>query len=181
MPTWAWILIVVAVVVVLAGIALGWQQANRSKRLQDNFGPEYDRALDERGDRREAERELRARERRHDELELRPLDEETRVRYARAWRETQATFVDDPNGALTAADRLIGSVMRDRGYPLDDFEQRAADLSVEHPTVVDNYRRAHSVAVLGESGAADTEDQRQAFQRYRDLFAELVGSEERRV
>ena len=165
MPTWAWIVIVVAVVVVLAGVAMGWRQANRSKRLRDNFGPEYDRAIADRGDRREAERDLREREDRHAQLELRPLDEAARVRYARAWRETQATFVDDPNGALTAADRLIGSVMRDRGYPLDDFEQRAADLSVEHPTVVDNYRRAHDVAVLGANGAAGTEDQRQAFQR----------------
>ena len=175
MDTWVWIVIAVAVVVVLAAVL--WVVADRRRRrqqLQEGFGPEYDRTLAEAPSRREAEAELRERQERHDEFDIRPLSPDARERYTREWETTQAKFVDDPEGAIRDADDLIQSVMRERGYPVEDFDQRAADLSVDHPDVVENYREGHDLARRTVRGEGDTESLRQAIVHYRALFAELV-------
>lgn len=170
------LVVVLAVVVLLAVGAAIWLflQQRHSAELRDHFGPEYEHALRQSGDRRQAERELEARKERVEQLHLKPLDPEDRTRYADAWRATQAHFVDDPAAAIGEADRLIGEVMQHRGYPAGDFEARAADLSVEYPEVVSNYRAAHRLAEANERGQATTEDLRQAMVHYRALFAELV-------
>src|ERR687884_55880 len=118
---------------------------------------------------------LRARQKRRDELDVKPLDPAARERYAEEWQATQARFVDDPGGAITEADVLIQRVMRERGYPVEDFEQRAADVSVDHPDVVNNYRAAHGISIAHERERATTEDLRVAMQHYRSLFDELLG------
>jgi hypothetical protein len=146
----------------------------RTGRLQDQFGPEYDRTVDSADSRRKAEAELQAREERRRELDIRPLTEAARSRYVETWRITQAQFVDDPRGAVRSADSLIQSVMADRGYPVDDFEQRAADISVDHPHVVENYREGHRLALESAGGDESTESLRQAMRHYRALFDELV-------
>ena len=174
MPTWVWIAIAAAAVVLLLLVLLAAVRRSRRRRLQLRFGPEYERTVDQSDSRREAESELRERERRHEEYELRELDRGTAARYREDWQHAQAVFVDDPPGAINEADRLIKRVMEDRGYPVADFEQRAADLSVEHADVIDNYRDAHAIAVSSESGKATTEDLRRAMKRYRTLFDELV-------
>jgi hypothetical protein len=175
MPTWAWIIIVVvAAVIVLAAIA-AWMQQRRRSQLQDRFGSEYDHTVSERGERRAAEKELADRERKRERLDIVPLSPEAQARYSASWQGVQGHFVDDPVGAVNEADRLVTDVMRDRGYPIDDFEQRAADISVDHPDVVQNYRAAHAVYVKASDGnAAGTEDLRQGFVHYRALFEELL-------
>jgi hypothetical protein len=178
MSTWLWIVIVVLAVLVIGAIAAAASRRRRTSQLQAGFGPEYDRTLDRTGDRAEAEADLRDRQSRHDELELHPLDGTTRARYLDEWQSTQAIFVDDPQSAITHADGLIQRVMRDRGYPVDDFEDRAAIVSVDHPVVVEQYRRAHAIAVVSGEGRAETEDLRQAMQDYRALFNELVETTE---
>jgi FtsZ-interacting cell division protein ZipA len=165
------ILIVVALLVVLALFA-GRQR--RSRRLRDRFGPEYDRTVAETGDRKEAESRLQERTERRQRLDIVPLDPADRDRYVEAWRQTQARFVDEPAEATREADRLVTDVMRKRGYPIDDFEQRAADISVDHPQVVDDYRAAQAIAAANERGEASTEDLRQALVHYRSLFEELL-------
>jgi FtsZ-interacting cell division protein ZipA len=165
------ILIVLALLVVLALLA-GRQR--RSRRLQERFGPEYDRTVAEAGDRKEAESRLEERTARRQQLDIVPLDPADRARYVEAWRLTQARFVDEPAEATREADRLITAVMRDRGYPIDDFEQRAADVSVDHPQVVDDYRAAQAIAAANERSEASTEDLRQALVHYRSLFEELL-------
>jgi hypothetical protein len=165
------ILIVLALLVVLALVA-GRQR--RSRRLKDRFGPEYDRTVADAGDRKAAESQLEERTARREQLDIVPLDPADRARYLEAWRQTQARFVDEPAEATREADRLITSVMRDRGYPIDDFEQRAADVSVDHPQVVDDYRAAHAIAAANERSEASTEDLRQALVHYRSLFEELL-------
>jgi hypothetical protein len=174
MDTWVWIVIAVAIVVAVA--ALLWAVANnrRRKELQEGFGPEYDRTVDEAGSRRRAESELSDREKRREKLDIRPLAPGTRDRFADRWRTVQERFVDDPNGALKDAHVLVVEVMRERGYPTDDFEQRAADVSVDHPHVVENYRSAYAIS---ERDEADTEEQRQAMVHYRALFDELLETE----
>jgi hypothetical protein len=174
MPTWGWILIAVAVVVVLA--AIGWSAiaARRRKGLQERFGNEYDRTVADAPSRRQAEADLAEREKRREELEIRPLKPEAQQRYASEWRQTQERFVDDPAGAVGEADRLIQQVMRERGYPVEDFEQRAADLSVDHPEVISNYRAAHAISIANERGKASTEDLRTAIVHYRALFTDLL-------
>jgi hypothetical protein len=174
MDTWVWIAIAAVAAVVVLGVLWGAARTRRSRSLQDRFGREYDRAVEHAGDRREAERELREREKRHDELDLRPLSPEARDRYVEEWRATQGRFVDDPTGAVADADRLVQRVMRDRGYPVDDFEQRAADISVEHPELVEKYRTAHGIAQASERGEASTEDLRHSVRHYRALFVELL-------
>ena len=168
MPGWAWALIAVAAVVVIAVVVWRALAARRTRGLQERFGPEYDRTLDRTDDRREAEADLAAREKRRQELDIRPLTTAARERYLTQWQTVQARFVDDPSGAVQEADSLIQSVMRERGYPVDDFEQRAADISVDHPQVVENYRQGHRLR------SGDTEAQRQAMVHYRGLFEELV-------
>jgi FtsZ-interacting cell division protein ZipA len=174
MDTWVWIVIAVVVAIVVLGILATALRTRRSRSLQDRFGREYDRTVDKAGGRREAEQELREREKRHDELELRPLSQDVRERYLQQWQVTQGQFVDDPKGAVSKADDLVQRVMRDRGYPVDDFEQRAADISVEHPDLVEKYRTANGIARASERGEASTEDLRHSVRHYRALFVELL-------
>ena len=169
------IVIVAIVLIVLIGAAVVVTRQRRSQQLKRGFGPEYDRTLEERGgDRREAEAELRERQERHRELDLRSLSSETRNRYVDRWRDVQARFVDDPGESIADADLMIQAVMRELGYPVDEFEQRAADISVDHPEVVSNYRAAHGISIAHERGSATTDDLRQALIHYRALFNELL-------
>jgi len=174
METWVWIVIGVVVAIVVLGVLLSALRTRRTRSLQGRFGREYDRTVDKAGGRREAEQELMEREKRHEELELRPLSQDARERYLQQWQATQGRFVDDPTGAVSEADDLVQRVMRDRGYPVDDFEQRAADISVEHPELVEKYRTANGIARASERGEASTEDLRHSVRHYRALFVELL-------
>ncbi len=171
-----WIPIVIAIVVVLVIAAIVWSvvQSRRRKRLREHFGPEYDHVVEETGSRREAARELEARERRVDELDIRPLKPEEAEAFGREWHDVQAKFVDNPQLATAEADDLVARVMRSRGYPVTDFERRAADVSVHHPGVVEHYRTAHDLAQRAGRGEASTEDLRQALIHYRALFDDLL-------
>jgi hypothetical protein len=168
--------IIVAVVAVLVIGALVWFAMNkrRTEQLREQFGPEYDRTLEDLGDRKDAESELAARRTRRAELDIRPLDPIWRRRYAEQWKDVQSRFVDEPAAALTQANGLVIMVMRERGYPTEDFEQRAADVSVDHPQVVQNYRAANAISERVGSDQASTEDMRQGMVHYRSLFAELL-------
>jgi hypothetical protein len=166
------VLIVIVVVLVLAAILLG--RRRRTERLQDRFGPEYERTVAREGDRRAAESQLAERAKRRLGLDIVELDPAVRARYLEAWRSTQGKFVDDPAAATREADTLVATVMRERGYPVDDFDQRAADISVDHPKVAEDYRAAHAVSQANEQGLATTDDLRQAFVHYRSLFVELL-------
>jgi hypothetical protein len=174
MPAWGWIVIVAAMLVVVAVI---WAVMSRRRTagLRQTFGPEYDRTVKETDGRRKAESELAARRERREELDIRPLTPAARSRYEDGWRQVQMAFVDDPSRALGDADEVVILVMRERGYPMDDFDQRASDLSVDHPDVVQNYRAAHGIAMANGQGRASTEDLRQAMVHYRSLFEELLG------
>jgi hypothetical protein len=173
MEAWGWILILLVVVAVVG--AVWWVGSRRrSIRLQDRFGPEYERAVSRADTPAEAEAELEAREVRLGRLDIRPLEPDERERFLLEWKEVQARFVDDPTGAVGAADRLVSEVMLARGYPMDDFERRAADVSVDHPNVVENYRAAHAVFLTTKERKAQTEELRKAFVHYRALFAELL-------
>jgi len=176
MATWVWIVIAVAAVVVLALVLWSALRARRTRTLQQGFGPEYDRTVADAPSKREAEAELSERQKRREELDIRPLDAAARERYAEAWQVTQARFVDEPGGAIAEADVLIQQVMRERGYPVEDFDQRAADVSVDHPEVVNNYRAAHGISIAHERERATTEDLRRAMVHYRSLFDELLES-----
>jgi len=170
------IIIIVAVVAALAIIAAVWMfmQKKRTDQLRSRFGPEYERMLETDGDRRHAEAVLKERQQRVAKLDIRPLSAEDRQRFEQAWKREQAHFVDDPKGAVAEADRLIGEAMRARGYPLGDFEQRAADISVDHPMVVENYRLAHEIALKDRRNEAGTEELRKAMMHYRALFEDLL-------
>ena len=174
MPSWVWVVIALAAVVVLAIVVWQALARRRTGQLQEQFGPEYDRTVGTAESKREAEAELQAREERRRELEIRPLPSAARYRYLEAWQGVQSQFVDDPSAAVARADELIQSVMSERGYPVEDFEQRAADVSVDHPQVVENYREGHRLAQSSANGSGSTEDLRQAMRRYRALFDELV-------
>jgi hypothetical protein len=174
MPTWAWILIAIAAVIVVAGVVTTALTQRRTRRLRDRFGPEYDRAVQQGESRRKAEAELGSRVERRERLEIRPVSPDARDRYLESWRQVQTRFVDNPAGAVTSADTLVATVMNERGYPMDDFERRAADISVDHPQVVERYRSAHGIAEKNNRGEATTEDLRQALKHYRALFEELV-------
>jgi hypothetical protein len=169
-------ILLVAVIVVLV-IAVAWLLSRRrqSAQLRTRFGSEYDRTLEDTGDRRAAESELRARQDRVAALDIRPLEAGDRDRYAAEWRQVQALFVDEPRAAIDHADELIGRVMKDRGYPVTDFERRVADVSVDHPDVVEHYRVAHRIASSADRLGTDTEDLRQAMVHYRALFEDLLG------
>ena len=171
------IVIAVAVVASLAIAAFVISRRRRSEHLRQHFGREYEHALETTGDRSKAEAELAEREKRVGKLDLRSLDGKERDQFVARWTEVQARFVDDPPRAVAAADGLLGEVMTARGYPVRDFDQRAGDISVDHPTVVEHYRTAHDIAVRHERGQADTEELRQAMIHYRALFDELVGAE----
>jgi hypothetical protein len=174
------VLIVVIVVLVLAAAGVMLFQRRRTERLQEHYGPEYERTLSQAGDRRAGEAQLTEREKRHRELDIRDLRAEERDRFASSWAEIQREFVDDPKRAVRDADMLILEIMQSRGYPVgddgDDFERRAEDISVEHPEVVQRYREAHAVRDATESGSADTEQQRSAVTSYRSLIDALLGS-----
>jgi len=147
---------------------------NKALALQRRFGKEYDRTVTDRGSEREAQAVLEQREKRVAHFNIHKLSPAERDRYAEAWREVQSRFVDDPKGAVIEADDTVISVMRAEGYPISDFAQRAADLSVDHPNVVQNYRAAHEIAVRHREGRATTEDLRQAIIYYRSLFEDLL-------
>jgi hypothetical protein len=171
-PTILWITIAVVAILVVAIGAFALSQRRR-QHLREHFGPEYQRLLSEQGDRGRAERILSQREERVKKLDIRPLPDTAREQFLLGWREVQTRFVDDPRGAVGDADELIGRAMEARGYPVGDFEQQAADVSVEHPQLVIDYRMAHEIARRQKD--VTTEDLRQAMVRYRSLFAELVG------
>lgn len=178
MDTTVIILVVVVVLLVLALAALGAVTARRrrSEKLQERFGPEYERSVSERGDRRSAEAELAAREKRVRSLDVRELRPEERERFEASWSGIQRDFVDDPVRAVRSADSLVADIMRTRGYPVDDFDRRAEDLSVEHPDVVHRYREARAVREETEHGTVDTERQRHAVASYRSLVEALLGT-----
>ena len=180
MPTWAWIVIAVVAALIVIGAIAAWMQQRRRTQLKERFGSEYDRTVSEEGDRRAAEKDLADRERKRERLDIVPLSPEAQAKYSESWRAVQGQFVDDPADAVNEADSLVTNVMRDRGYPIDDFDQRAEDISVDHPEVVQNYRAAHDVYVKASNGdgGASTEDLRQGFVHYRALFTELLETPE---
>lgn len=171
--------IVIIVVVLLAAATLFYlYQRRRSGELQQRFGPEYERTVEESGDRRSAERELRGRERRVSRLDITPLSRESARTYRAEWAGVQQSFVDRPAGAVADADRLVLRMMRESGYPVDEFEQRVDDVSVEHPDVAMHYREAHRIAVAQARDEADTEDLRHAVTAYRHLVDALLDDSE---
>lgn len=178
MDVWVWVLIAVVAFVVLAGVAVFFAQRHRRRRaLRERFGPEYGRRVESASSRRKAEAELAGRASRRDKLNIRPLTESARQRYAAQWAELQSRFVDRPMVAVVDADELVAQVMRDRGYPVDDFESQSELISVDHPDVVQNYRAGHAIYAKTTTGEASTEDLRQAVVSYRDLFEELLAED----
>lgn len=173
-PT-AWIVAGIIVVALILAAVL-WSRRARSEHLKDHFGPEYDRAVEAKGGRAKAEADLAEREKRVKKLEIRPLEPAERREFGSRWEDVQARFVDDPARAVAFADALIGDVMKARGYPVSDFDQRAGDISVDHPIIVEHYHKAHDIAVRHGRGEASTEDLRQAMIHYRALFDNLVGA-----
>jgi hypothetical protein len=169
------IVAIVIVVIVVAAILFMLTMANRRRRLRERFGPEYDRAVTERGSRREAEAELAQREKHVRGLDIRPLSPTARSQYQSEWTAVQEQFVDAPQGAVTGAQTLVSAVMEDRGYPTQPYDQTLADLSVEHASTLDHFRAAHDISQNAAAGTASTEDLRQAMIHYRALFAELLG------
>ena len=173
------LIIALAVVCVLGITAFVLDRKRRTKRLRAQFGgAEYDRAVQQGGNRRHAEARLEERTQRVEGFHVRPLAAGDRARFIESWCGVQARFVDGPAGAVTEADQLLGDVMSTRGYPVSNFEQRAADISVDHPLVLENYRTAHGIALRQTDGQASTEDLRQAMVHYRTLFEELVSEPE---
>jgi hypothetical protein len=168
------ILLVVVVAALIVGFLLWQTQRNRSLRLRKKYGDEYERAVQATGDPRRAEHELEKREKRVKDFKLRPLTPDQQRLYDQKWASLQAFFVDEPSRAVQEANLLIKDVMAARGYPVGDFEQRAADVSVHYPRVVQNYRTAHLIADRNSRGEANTEDLRQALVCYRELFADLL-------
>ncbi|WP_432828406.1 hypothetical protein [Dactylosporangium sp. CA-092794] len=171
------VLITIIVLVVIAAIGYGIWFVTRRRALQQRFGPEYDRAVAEGDSRQAAERELRERERRHAELQLRELDPAARARYAGQWEQIQARFLDDPAGAVRDADALVTDLIAERGYPTGDYEEHVAHLSVDHARTLGHYRDAHEISQVAERGEATTEQLRQAVVHYRALFSDLLGAE----
>jgi hypothetical protein len=174
MATGAIVAIVIVVIVVAAALFM-LTTANRRRRLRERFGPEYDRAVTERGSRREAEAELSEREKHVRELDIRPLSPTARNQYQSEWTAVQEQFVDAPQAAVTGAQTLVSAVMEARGYPTQPYDQTLADLSVEHASTLDHFRAAHDISQNAAAGTATTEDLRQAMIHYRALFAELLG------
>ena len=164
--------LIVAAVVLVSGLYVYKQR--QSQRLKTHFGAEYNRTVRQFGDPSRAEAELRKRETRVAKLTLRPLTREEAAKFSDAWNRLQGGFVDDPRGTVAEADRLVTELMTARGYPMSDFERRAADISVDHPTVVEEYRAAQGIAAKSASGTVDTEALRKAIVHYRTLFADLL-------
>ena len=178
MPSLAIEVIMTLVIVAMMGACWIFIRRRRSDHLKSRFGPEYDRVIQEHGKRGRAETVLETREKRVDGLHIRSLMPRDRDNFAQAWNADQARFVDDPKGAVTEADLLVTEVMKARGYPVSNFEQRVADISVDHPQVVENYRAAADIVRRHQSGEATTEDLRQAMVYYRKLFEELLETPE---
>jgi hypothetical protein len=176
------IVIVVAVVLIAAIVVIGSRMARqrRTEQLRQQYGPEYDRAIDQADTQREAESELRDRSKRHEQLELRTLDTSEREDFARRWSDVQGQFVDDPSDAVRNANLLVVEVMSARGYPVEDFDQQTADLSVQYPELTQRYREARSIARANENGNANTEDLRQAVTSYRSLIKALLADDDER-
>ncbi len=170
------IALAVALILVIAGLAWLYVRKRRSTTavLRKKFGPEYDRAVKVHGSERKAEAKLGDREKRVEKLNLRDLDPIEHERFSKRWESVQSRFIDSPKGAVTEADDLVSSLMKTRGYPVSDFEQRAADISVDHPRVMENYRSAHEIAVRVGKDEATTEELRTAMIHYRSLFEELA-------
>jgi hypothetical protein len=167
------VLVVVLLVIIVA--ALLAVRASRRRKLQKTFGPEYDRVVADTGSRTDAEKELRDREKRHSELELKELSPESRAQYSASWEEVQIQFVDNPEQAVATADDLTTRLIAERGYPTGDYDEQLANLSVEHARTLGHYRDAHEISRRSERGEAGTEDLRQALVHYRALFADLLG------
>jgi hypothetical protein len=176
MDTSTSIILVLAVVVILAIAAAVWfyMQKQQTSRLRSKFGPEYNRAIRSEGDAKHAEEVLQERQKRVEKLNIKILSASEREDFAQAWEQEQARFVDEPSTAVDNADRLVQRVMKARGYPVSDFEQRVADVSVDHPVVVENYRVAHDIAARGQNEQVSTEELREAMIHYRALFADLL-------
>ena len=180
MPVWSWFFIAAGVLIALTLIlivVLSVTGRRKTRRLKEHFGAEYERAVDDAGGQRAAEQELVARERKRQKLDIVALSPAAHQRYAQQWTDIQRSFVDDPAEAVGYADRLVTEVMRERGYPVADFEQRAADISVDHPDTVEHYRAAHTLHLAQEQADIGTEAQRQAFVHYRALFEQLLGAD----
>jgi len=174
------IAVLVVAIIVIAAIAFMSSRKRRRLQLKQRFGPEYDRVLRQEGDPRKAEGVLEFRQKRREKFRIHPLSAADRSSFAVRWNEVQARFVDDPPGAVTIADSLVTDVMQSRGYPIGEFDQRAADLSVDYPLIVENYRAAHAIALRHGEGKASTEDMRQAMVHYRLLFQELLDEQPQR-
>ena len=179
---------IAAIVIIVAAVAIvgaaAWYvalQRRHTDQLRTRYGTEYSRTVSELGSERSAQRELDRRQERVEALEIRPLLLEQRTRFSQEWRNVQSLFVDDPGGAISRADGLVEEVMKVRGYPVSDFDQRAADLSVHHARVVENYRAARDVAEKHRRGAASTEELRRAMVHYRELFQDLLEDREHPV
>jgi hypothetical protein len=168
-----WLLVVLAIVVVVVVAVVATSQL-RSRSLKQRFGPEYEHLVDEEGDRRSAEAELRGRVKRRDSFEVTELDPAAREAYTEQWLQVQQRFIDEPEQTVADADGLVQTVMRERGYPVDEFDERIEMISVDHPELADNYRTAHAIQLRSDQQDASTDDLREAFQRYRALFAELL-------
>lgn len=166
--------LVIVLALVAAGVVIWLLQRQRSLRLRERFGPEYERTRAEVGDVRRTEAVLAAREKRVEKFHIRPLTPEEATRFGEVWRHVQTLFVDSPKGAIHEADHLVSDVMATRGYPMSDFDQRTADISVDHPAVVEHYRAARAIAIRNDSGEVNTEDLRQAVIHYRALFEDLL-------
>jgi hypothetical protein len=170
--------VVIAVVaIVIIALAIGawfYLRSQRTKQLRSKFGPEYSRAVRSEGSESAAEKALHARQQRVERLKISPLNDQQRARFVQQWEKEQARFVDEPRAAIESADRLVAEVMKVRGYPVTDFEQRVEDVSVDHPVVVENYRIAHDIALRDQREPVDTEELRQAMIHYRALFADLL-------
>lgn len=174
-----WVGLAVAAILVVALAAVAFTRSNRKKQRQElarRFGPEYDRLLREHGSAAAVDRELEARQKRVRKLSIKELSDAERRSFDEAWRQTQERFVDTPLIAVRSAHELVQQVMRARGYPVEDFEQRIADLSVDHPAVVEHYRAAHTLHETNQQGQGDTEQLRLAMVHYRALFADLLGA-----
>lgn len=176
MSATATVILIVVILLVLAAILFA-VQAMRRRRLQQTFGPEYDRVVADTGNRTEAERELLERTKRHAQLELKPLTAEARAKYSAAWEEVQIRFVDSPKEAVETADELVTRLITERGYPTGDYDERLANLSVEHAATLEHYRNAHEISSRSKNDEAGTEDLRQALVHYRALFADLLGED----
>lgn len=172
--TWVVVAVILVALAAVAWLVTRERRRKQSLRLRQRFGPEYSRVITERGDRAKAEAELLAREKRVEHLKLVSLSTEEAAKYSQDWGVLQTRFVDNPRGVVVEADRLVRDLMVRRGYPMADFERRAADISVDHPTVVEAYRSARAIAERDQQGQASTEDLRKAVVFYRTLFDELL-------